>query len=181
MTGVQTCALPISPAVGKSSTSKALASIFNKSLQIPVDILRDMVVSGLVLPGLDWSEELVQQLRLARESAIHMAMIYQKADFAVVIDDFFDPNQMEEYLSLLNQPGVHKVVLFPDQETAHARNFKRSGDDPARDYIDVGIRNVYQQLNSSIENLRLNGWIVVDTTNLSIDETVLEILNHSSA
>jgi regulator of PEP synthase PpsR (kinase-PPPase family) len=168
------------PAVGKSSTSKALASKFSRSIHIPVDTMREMVVSGLVLPGLDWSPELVQQIRLARESAIHMAGIYQRAGFAVVIDDFFDPNHLAEYQALLNEPGVHKFVLYPHQETAHARNFKRSGDDPARDYIDVGIRVVYQQLKISIDTLRNDGWFVLDTTDLSIEETVLEILKHSS-
>ena len=39
------------PAVGKSTTSKALAARFPKSLHIPVDDVRTMVVSGLVLPS----------------------------------------------------------------------------------------------------------------------------------
>lgn len=169
------------PAVGKSSASKALASKFSKSVHIPVDDIRDMVVSGLVLPGLDWSQELVQQIGLARDSVVHMALHYQKAGFAVVIDDFFDPNQLVEYQAFADQPGIHKVVLLPEQETAHARNWERSGDDPAREYIDIGIRSVYQQLNSALESLRAAGWILIDTTNLSIEETVLEILSCSSA
>ena len=169
------------PAVGKSTTSKALALKFDRSIHIPVDDIRDMVVSGLSLPGLEWGPELVQQIRLARESVIHMALNYQRAGFAVVIDDFFDPYQLREYQAFLNAPGIHKVVLYPDQDTAHARNFQRAGGGPARDYIDVGIRTVYQQLNLSIVSLRKDGWIIVDTTDLSVEDTVLEILKHSSA
>ena len=169
------------PAVGKSTTSKALASKYDRSIHIPVDNIRDMVVSGLALPGLEWSPELVQQMSLARESVIQMALIYQRAGFAVVIDDFFDPNQLAEYQAFLNEPGIHKFVLYPNQDSAHARNYKRGGDDPARDYIDVGIHIVYQQLNFSIDTLRKDGWIVIDTTDLSIEETVLEILKHSAA
>ena len=168
------------PAVGKSTTSKALASKYSRSIHIPVDDIRDMVVSGLALPGLEWSPELVQQLSLARESVIHMALNYQRAGFAVVIDDFLDPLQLSEYQAFLNTPEIHKFVLYPDQATAHARNFQRAGDDPVRDYIDEGIHIVYQQLNFMIEPLRKDGWIVLDTTELSIEETVLEILNHSS-
>lgn len=167
------------PAVGKSSTSKALAAKYGKSIHIPVDDIRNMVVSGLALPGVDWSPELVQQITLARESVIQIACLYQKAGYAVVIDDFFDPNQLHEYRTLLSDPRIHKFVLFPKQEAAHTRNFQRAGDDPGRDYIDQGIRTVYQQLNLTVENLREEGWIVLDTTDLSIEETVRDILQHS--
>jgi len=168
------------PAVGKSSTSKALAAQFSKSIHIPVDTIRDMVVSGLVLPAMEWRAELVEQVRLARESAIFMAQGYQRADFAVVIDDFFDPNRLSEYQALVDEPEVYKVVLYPDQQVAHARNLQRSGQDPAREYIDEGIRIVYQQLETEIATLRQNGWIILDTTNLSIEQTVLTILNNHS-
>lgn len=169
------------PAVGKSTTSKALALKYSRSLHIPVDDIRDMVVSGLALPSLEWSPELVQQLTLARESAIHIALQFRKGGFAVVIDDFLDPNQLREYQTFLTEPRIHKFVLYPDQATAHARNFQRAGDDPARAYIDEGINFVYQQLNLMIQPLREDGWIVLDTTQLSIEETVVEILKNSSA
>lgn len=167
------------PAVGKSSTSKALAAKFDRSIHIPVDDIRTMVVSGLVLPGLDWIPELVQQVTLARESAIQIALRYQQAGYAVVIDDFFDPNRLREYQVLLEAPHSHKFILFPKQETAHARNFQRAADAQGRGYIDQGIHTVYQQLNLVIESLRAEGWIVVDTTDLSIEETVQQILRHS--
>lgn len=169
------------PAVGKSTTSKALASRFGRSIHIPVDNIRDMVVSGLVLPGPEWGPELVQQINLARESAIQMARHYRGAGFAVVIDDFIDPNQLSEYRALLNEPGIRRFVLHPNQDAAHARNSQRSGGDPARDYIDEGIRSVYQQLDLMMEPLRRDGWIVLDTTELSIEETVQEILKSCSA
>lgn len=167
------------PAVGKSSTSRALAATFGKSIHIPVDDIRNMVVSGLVLPSADWNPELVQQITVARESVIQIALHYQKAGYAVVIDDFFDPHQLREYQPLLSAPHVHKFVLFPKQATAHARNSQRAGDDPGRAYIDQGIQTVYQQLNLVIENLHGAGWIVLDTTDLSIEETLREILRHS--
>ena len=167
------------PAVGKSTTSKALAAKFSKSIHIPVDDIRDMVVSGLVLPGLEWNQDLVQQITLARESVIQMALNYQRAGFAVVIDDFLDPNQLQEYRTLLSKPRIHRFVLYPNQDTAHARNFQRAGDSPGRDGIDVAIRFVYQQLNLIIEHLRHDGWIVLNTSEMNVEETVLEILKHS--
>lgn len=167
------------PAVGKSTTSKALAAKFGKSIHIPVDDIRDMVVSGLVLPGLEWNQDLVQQITLARESVIQMALNYQRAGFVVVIDDFLDPNQLQEYRTLLRTPRIHRFVLYPNQDTAHARNFQRAGDSPWRDGIDVAIRFVYQQLNLLIEPLRHDGWIVLNTSEMNVEETVLEILKHS--
>jgi hypothetical protein len=169
------------PAVGKSTTSKALASKFSRSIHIPVDDLRDRVVSGLVLPNPEWSPELVQQINLARESAIYMARTYQRAGFAVVIDDFVDPRRLSEYQTFPTDSGVHKFVLYPKQAIAHARNYQRAGDDPARAYIDEGIHFVYEQLSIMKEALQKDGWIVLDTTELSIEDTVSEILKYSSA
>ena len=42
------------PAVGKTTTGRALASRFAKSLHIPVDDVRRMVVSGVRHPGSAW-------------------------------------------------------------------------------------------------------------------------------
>lgn len=163
------------PAVGKSTTSRALAAEFPKSVHIPVDDLRMMVVSGLVLPSESWSDELTAQLRIARSNATHMALTYRRAGYAVMIDDFWDPNHEADYAALTTQPQVHKIVLFPHQEAAHHRNSDRSGDSPARAYIDEGIRIVYQQLSGVIQGLTEVGWVVVDTTDMSVREVVAAI------
>lgn len=165
------------PAVGKSTTSRALAAQFDRSIHIPVDDLRDMVVSGLVLPSSIWSDDLVQQITLARESAIHMALTYRRAGFAVVIDDFVDPNRLSEYQALRSHPDVHTVILYPIQSEAHRRNLQRAGTSPARDYIDEGIRIVYQQLDAVVDYLEQDGWTVLDTSTLSVEATVSKILH----
>ncbi len=165
------------PAVGKSSTAKALAGRFPKSIHIPVDNLRDMVVSGLQYPAEEWSAALIEQLRLARETAVRMAMNYGEAGFDVVIDDFWDPvSRLAEYDSLWGLPGTARVLLFPSQEAAEARNLQRSGAEQATDYIAAGIRLVYSSLRPEVEKLRGEGWWVLDTTDASIDDTVNCIL-----
>jgi chloramphenicol 3-O-phosphotransferase len=169
------------PAVGKSTTSRALAAHFPRSLHIPVDDLRMMVVSGLALPSLDWSEALVEQVRLARSTVSHMALAYQQAGFAVVIDDFHDANLMADYAPLFDQLSVHKVVLYPAQEEAHRRNLQRSGDSPARAYIDEGIREVYRQINPLLPQLAAEGWLILDTTTLSVQATVSRIVQMGAA
>ena len=95
------------PAVGKSTASKAVCIEFARSLHIPVDDLRDMVVSGHAMPGEAWSVELAQQVTLARGAALDMAARYRDDGFTVVIDDFLDPLQLQEYRALAGRPYVH--------------------------------------------------------------------------
>lgn len=167
------------PAVGKSTTARALAGQFPRSIYIPVDDIRTMVVSGLVLPGADWSDALVEQVTLARSSVAQMALNYHRAGFAVVVDDFWDVNLPADYHALFEHPALKRVVLYPDQDEAHRRNLKRSGDSPARAYIDEGIRIVYGQLNPVIDDLAQDGWQVLDSTRLSLDEVVSAIRDRS--
>jgi hypothetical protein len=167
------------PAVGKSTTSRAIAAHFPKSIHIPVDDFRDMVVSGLVLPGTGWSDELAQQISLARSTVVHMAQSYQAAGFVVVIDDFWDAGHPRDYKALFHLPNLHRVVLLPNQAEAHQRNLERSGNSPSRVYIDGGIRIVYEQLITALPQLRREGYLIIDTTNLSIEATVTTILQRS--
>ena len=165
------------PAVGKSTTSRALAARFPRSIHVPVDDLRDMVISGRVLPSPEWSAPLMQQIALARGAAVSMALAYRAAGFAVILDDFVDPHWLAEYEALLQLPGVHRILLYPDQEIAFARNLERSGDSPVRAYIDDGIRAVYSNMRSA--PLAAPGAIVLDTSALSVAATVDQILERT--
>lgn len=160
------------PAVGKSSTSRALAAQFPKSIHISVDDIRHMVVSGLVLPSLDWSAELVAQFHLARQSVVQMALIYRQAGYAVMIDDIWDEQHSADYQTLMELPELAKVLLYPSQTEAHRRNEQRSGDSPARAYIDEGISAVYGQLRAVVSRLQAENWYVLDTSALSIEQSV---------
>lgn len=164
------------PAVGKSTTSHILATCFPHSIHIPVDDVRNMVVAGLALPAAEWSAELTRQVALARNAVIAMALAYREAGYGVVIDDFWDPNQLAEYQPLFGTPNVHRVLLLPDRSEAHRRNLLRSGDTPARVYIDEGIRIIYDELVVALSDLRQQGWMVIDTSRLSVDEVVEAIL-----
>lgn len=165
------------PAVGKSTTAGALAARFPKSVHIAVDAVRDMVVSGHALPGADWSQDLVEQLVLARECAVNMALAYHRAGFAVVIDDFWDPNSgLAEYAPLAGHPKTHRILLYPSRDAARARNRQRSGPGAAHDYIDDGIRLVYEHLHAVAGDLAAQDWWVLDTTELGVEEVVSSIL-----
>jgi chloramphenicol 3-O-phosphotransferase len=165
------------PAVGKSTTADALAARFARGVHIPVDALRDMVVSGQVLPGADWSPQLVEQLVVARRCAVHVATAWRDAGFAVVIDDFWDPNSgLAEYADLFGQPQVRKILLYPSRDAARARNRQRSGSGGVVDYIDDGIRLVYEHLDAAVDDLAAQGWWVLDTSEMGVEDVVQEIL-----
>lgn len=166
-----------SPAVGKSTTAAALARRFAKSIHIPVDVLRDMVAAGQVLPGPQWGDELIEQLAASRASAVFMALTYRRAGFAVVIDDFWDPNSgLAEYAELFSQPQMHRVLLYPQQSAARARNRQRAGSGGAAEYIDDGIGLVYAHLDTVVASLQADGWLVLDTTELGVEDVVARIL-----
>lgn len=165
------------PAVGKSTTARALAARSANSLHIPADTLREMVVSGMAWPAGEWSPALIEQIALARSTAMHMAKIYCDAGFDVVIDDFWDPHtQMSAYALLDSEPHFKKVLLLPDQQAAEARNRARSGEGMPTDYIAEGIRIVYRDLIAAASGLPARGWQVIDTTGMSVEETVDAIL-----
>lgn len=163
------------PAVGKSTLSHRLASKFAKSIHIPVDDFRNLVVSGLIQPNPKWSNELIEQIKMARKTAIHMAQIYAENGFVVVIDDFYDPRHLIEYDGLIQHTHwkVCKILLYPSKSTAHQRNIKRSGGDA---YISEGIEIVYKSLQGRRAHLEKQGWFILDTTELSVAESVSAIL-----
>lgn len=165
------------PAVGKSSTAHALAAQYPKGIHIPVDNLRDMVVTGRAYPGSIWSPELVEQLKLARESTAQMALNYSNAGFAVTIDDFWDSNsRLSEYQAVFQDSRTHKILLYPSQLTAQERNQKRAGAGNENAYIAAGIQAVYEHLQNAISDLRQQGWIVIDTSHQDVATTVKSIL-----
>lgn len=166
------------PGAGKSTTSRALAATFPRSVHVPVDDLRHMVVGGLVLPGPEWPEELRRQVRLAREAAIRLALDHAAAGFAVVVDDFWDPHELAEYRALLARPATHGVVLLPSPAEAQRRNAARSPG-AAGAYVDRGIPLVHAMLAPVVGSLAAEGWLVLDTTDLDVAGAVDAIRAHA--
>jgi len=165
------------PAVGKSTTARALAASFPRAIRVGVDELRDQVVSGRVLPGPDWSDDLVQQLRAARATAVFIARTYRDLGFAVVIDDFWDPHsRLVEYAELAAEPDVHRIALLPPVSAAHARNLHRSGGTTPDPYIGAAIDATHDATIAAAGDLARSGWTVIDNADLSVKATVAAIM-----
>jgi predicted kinase len=155
------------PAVGKSTVARLLAQSRRRSVLVDVDRIRDgMVVSGMVLPGPDWSPELVAQVAAARESACGVARAYDRIGFDAVIDDFYDAfTGLAEYDALADL-DVRRFLLLPRADVARARNRARG---QGGDYIDEGIDDVYRTM-PAVDVLTAAGWTVVDTSELSAEQ-----------
>ncbi|MDX2008185.1 MAG: hypothetical protein SFU83_23320 [Meiothermus sp.] len=166
------------PACGKSTVSRALASRFKLGLHIPVDHLRHMVVAGLKEPGFDMTEETFTQFRLARETASYMARHYAQAGFAVAIDDFWMPQGPDMgYQSVLG-PATPKILLLPSLEATLQRLYTRNpGEGSFKKYLEQGVRYLFDE----IQQHPKTGWLVVDSSNLTVEQTVDQILELTQA
>lgn len=167
-----------SPASGKSTISKEIAQRSKKGVHIPVDDLRSMVTGGVIHPGVPgWPPELVQQLKLARQSAADMALRYCESDFLVVIDDFWDPNShLQEYAPLMNRPYVTQVILRPSVSATIARNHARQAPSTFRNALDEAVKLVNAALDKHKKVLIEQGWHMLDTSNDTVEESVARIL-----
>jgi predicted kinase len=163
------------PGAGKTSVARQLARRFDMSLHIPVDELRDWVVSGKVEPIPVLTPPAAQQLRLARETAGFMAQRYAQSGCTAIIDDVLSSQDVRD-LSALQQPGcsLHKIFLCPSFEQVISRNFARYSQFDVQQWGPI-IQQIYHDL--CAQNTSAEGWTVLDTGAWSINQTVDAILH----
>ena len=165
------------PAAGKSTVARALMGRFTHGLHIPVDDVRHMVVSGLADMGPErYSDEVTRQLLLAHEAAARIAQTYGQAGFAVALDDFwFGDAPGADYVRILG-PELHRVILRPSRTTALERLAARgAGSESFRGMLAMGIAEV----DDALERHPKVGWRTIDSSDLSVEETVDRILHET--
>jgi len=160
------------PAAGKTTVARALCARFSRAVHIPVDDLREFVVSGRGNPLVPFTAETKLQFRLSFETAATMAARYVDEGFLVVIDDVVPRWGLEVYERALGGRALRKVLLAPSLEIALERNSSRRGKrfDPATAV--PAIKNLHPSLLSGGA-----GWLVVDSSRMTIDETVAAVLD----
>lgn len=167
------------PGVGKTETARALATQYAKAIHIPVDDLRDFVVSGFASPLDTWTDETSRQFSLARASAASMARAYADAGFGAVIDDVAREADMAQFLGPLAGEGITKVLLSPPLEAAIERNRARTNKnfDPA--VLAPHIARLHRAL---VEGCRPeDGWLVIDNSELDPASCARDLLRRESA
>lgn len=160
-----------SPGAGKTTIGRRVAEQFPKSIHIDLDDLRGSVMSGAITPG-EWSDEATKQFQLARTTAAYMAKLYRANGFDVIIDDVCVPEFFaEQWAELFQHEGVNKVLLLPTPAALTARMRKRNG--PFEEFF---ITQAIPWLYSYLEPMDKSGWIVIDSSGLSIEQTVATVL-----
>jgi chloramphenicol 3-O-phosphotransferase len=162
------------PAVGKSSVAKALMQRFDKGVHIPVDDLRAMVINGMVHPVPVWTDAAAAQFALARANAVHMALRYSRAGYAVAIDDVFSDNDFHtDYAPHFGDAQPMRVMLLPRLDVALHRNASRTH----KDFHPDTLVGVIQHLHAEYSAMSHDGWFVLDSSDLTIAQTVDAIVS----
>ncbi len=165
------------PGVGKSSVATALMRRFPFGIHIPVDDLREWVVSGIAHPVPVWTDETSRQFGLARQVAAFTAFHYTSAGFAVAIDDILYPAEAQTlFVEPLSRYHVYKVLLHPPLEVALTRNAQRTTKNFDPSFLCDTIRDVHNAL--SAQPFHEYGWLVIDNSYLTLEQTVDAILAH---
>lgn len=163
------------PGSGKSSVARALVGHYPRGIHVPVDDLREWVVSGIVSPIEPWSDETSRQFTLARRSAAAVARMYADAGFAVAIDDVIFPEEVEDlFVAPLAGHDVRKVLLRPRLDVALERNANRASKPFDPSILVATIRDLHQAM--ARQPFAECGWTIVDTSDLDVEETVSAIL-----
>lgn len=163
------------PGAGKTTVARALMERFDYGMHIPVDDLREWVVSGIAHPVPTWTAETTRQFSLARSAACSLARQYNQAGFAIAIDDVITADDAQrDYAALADLAPCH-VLLLPSAEVAQARNAARTNKAFDTRSLHEPILAIHAML--SRQNLHEGRWLVIDTSALSVAETVERILN----
>ncbi len=164
------------PGAGKTTVARAICARFPRAAHIPVDDLRDFVVSGFASPLEPVTPEMRQQFQLARRTAASMATLYADAGFAVVIDDVVPAEHAaEHYERYIGGHRLEKIALVPSLEVALRRNLERRNKTFDASVLEPAIRELHTTLFGD-----LTGWIVVDNSTLSVEQTVDRVLRPST-
>lgn len=163
------------PGAGKSTVAQALVQRLPFGMHLPVDDLREWVVSGIAHPVPTWTDETTRQFRLARHAACGMARLYAHEGFAVALDDVvFARDARTMYEPHLGGLRLVRVLLLPSVDVALARNAARTSKAFDTTVLAEPIRQLRDEL--AAQGGALAGWLVLDTSNLTVDETVEQIL-----
>ncbi len=133
-----------------------------------------MVVRGYKDPNKPWDEEMRSQYYLSFKNQADLARNFLEKGFAVVIDEVVRKGELyDEWLTHFAGITHQVVLLLPAVSVALHRNAERTSHTvPERTLHDLHERYV---------NTDTAGWIVIDNSNQTVEETVNEILQEVSS
>ena len=150
--------------VGKSTISKELAKSYNKSALIEGDDIYHQVIGGFVQA---WKEG--NHLKTFWKVCVNIIKTYLEDGFDVVFNYIITPENLELIKTAFKDYNVKFVVLITDEATLLARDKERP--------IDCQMGQRCLTLLDSFKNRNYNSRNILDTSNLSVNETVDIIKN----
>ncbi len=161
------------PGSGKTSVADALARKYPRGVHLPMDELRQLVRSGLASP-LEWNADTSLQFEIARRNAARLAADYVANGFSVVIDDVVREADLPQYLPHLGGTVPRKVLLSPSIFVVHRRNAQRTNKSFDTKILEPVATRMHGQLLAGCPPEA--GWAVIDSSTLSVNDTVDTIL-----
>lgn len=161
------------PGAGKSTVGRAIAERFDPSFHLKVDDLREDMINGFLMPEPPFTDDVNAQFALVRRTATFMARDYASAGVTFVVDDTPIPDSFpEHYAELYGDPRVTRVLLRPQDGAVMDRLRKRGG--PFDEFLLELGPDVF---NEEIDKLPTDGWNIIDSTHLSVQATVDEVMD----
>ena len=164
---MQTLYIITGPAgVGKSAISKGIAETKNKSVLIEGDDIYHQVVGGYAQA---WKPE--NHLKTFWKICINTIKIYLEDGFDVVFDYIVTTQNVNLIKSSIQNYNIRFVILLTDGSTLLSRDKQRP--------IDCQMNERCLTLLNNFKNGNYNLKHILDTSNLSIDETLNIIENEN--
>lgn len=164
---MQTLYIITGPAgVGKSTISQGLAKRSQKSALIEGDNIYHQVIGGYAQA---WKPE--NHLKTFWKICINTIKIYLEDGFDVVFNYIISPKNIELIKSSIQNYNIKVVILLTDEFTLLSRDKQRP--------INCQMNERCLTLLNNFKNRNYNPKNILDTSNLSIDETLNIIENEN--
>lgn len=152
--------------VGKSTISKKLAENSNKSVLIEGDFIYSQVISSYVCA---WKEG--NHLEVFWEVCLNSIETYLSYGYDVVFNYIVTPTIVDKIKNRFKNIKTKFVVLLSDEETLLSRDKQRPEDCQMKERCLI-LLNSFKSKNYNSNN-------ILDTTHLSIEETINTIINET--
>ena len=158
------------PGAGKSTVSAEIAARHELSVHLPTDDFQAWIARGFIEP---WRAESFHQNTVIFTVAAASADRFAQGGYEVVVDGVLGMWGLEPWRAL-GRP-VSYALLLPEVEVAHQRAEDR-GEHPLKD-LDV-VDMMHAAFLAHLDGYERN---VIDSTDLTTDETVAEVVRRSEA
>jgi len=163
------------PGAGKSTFALAAAARFARAVVIPVDDIREWVISGRFDPVPTWTDETARQFELAEGAAADTAKRYAAAGFTVFLDHCRLPENIDLWLKRdFEGIDVLKIAMLPELSLTLDRNRLRTN----KSFDPAVLEPVITSVHRAYLDADLASWMLV-TNEAEIDVSVTDWLASS--